>query len=173
MTISLAIMIVAICGSYVGISIIHLFNQKRAVSVIAKVVLGIYMCCLVVLTLLTASSFSANGLSIYKVTDAPWFGKDILLTFANVSKSDAITNLIMFYPMGYLISLLCKGSTKTKFLKGFVISILASFIIEFLQFALPILRAPSLSDLIFNSLSGLVGASAFVVIEKVFKKNKE
>ena len=172
MIISLHIIISIIILVYILISILHIINQKRNITLLFIIILSIYLICLIILTLCTASSLTSKGLSIKGVSGASWFGKDILLSFSGVTKSDAITNLIMLYPMGYLTALLCTGSLKRRFFKGVLAGVLTSFIIEFLQFALPILRAPSLSDLIFNSISALLGALMFLAINKLFHKTK-
>lgn len=165
-------LIIGLSGT-LGLSFIHIIfrNKPSLLKVITIILLVLYLICLTILTLVTNVSFSKNGVDITLIQSAPWFSKKILWTFSHLSLIDFLINIVMMYPLGYLIAILSKHNLACKIiLKTFAFSFLVSLCIESLQWTLPVLRNPTLSDIIFNSISGIIGSSCFIIIQKFIDK---
>ena len=61
----------------------------------------------------------------------------------------------MLFPIGFIVHVFCKNH---KFLKTILYSFLISLFIENYQFILPISRTTELTDLLFNTLGGVLSA---------------
>jgi glycopeptide antibiotics resistance protein len=76
-------------------------------------------------------------------------------------------NIAVFIPFGFFLS---ACSSKPKFLRLIVTTLLLSFAFEGIQFALAIGRS-DITDLLMNTLGGLIGIAAFYVLSKLFERN--
>ena len=91
--------------------------------------------------------------------------------FNLISKNiqDFIINILMFIPLGFLLTPLFKTHTV---LKTLLIGISFSILIEIMQLILPINRSPQLSDIVLNSLSCLIGIACFLLFRFIVAKLK-
>lgn len=80
----------------------------------------------------------------------------------HVSRSDLLTNILVYIPLGFLISSICsvKLGDGVRILLATVLGTLLSFFMESIQLFLPA-RSSSLVDLLLNMLSTLLGALAY------------
>jgi glycopeptide antibiotics resistance protein len=83
--------------------------------------------------------------------------------FYNFSFNNIFINLCMFFPLGMYFYVLCDK----KFIFSLLYCFLLSFFIESLQLILPIQRTPELTDLLYNSLSGVLGYYFLYFINKI------
>jgi glycopeptide antibiotics resistance protein len=81
--------------------------------------------------------------------------------------SELILNMVIFVPLGIYAGVLFKGRTFGKYLFVFFLS---SLIVEGLQFILRV-GIFDITDIITNTLGGIIGLMIFVAIEKVFNNS--
>lgn len=76
---------------------------------------------------------------------------------SRLDREDAIANVLLYIPVGLFAALLWRSKTWIVVrATGFVFAV--SFTIEFAQRALPLDRAATTHDVVFNTLGGLAGA---------------
>ncbi len=146
-------------------------NHPKLLNILPKIMLVMYSLLLVVLTTFTIDF--TNGFNMFLNLKGDWFSKD-LLTSLQTTTPDLILNTAMMLPIGYGVSHITKNNSAKKAINSVAISLALSLGIEFLQFMLPISRVPSVLDVILNSASGLIGAGAYLTVNKIINnKAKE
>lgn len=105
----------------------------------------------------------------------PWCAKSINWKFSHLSTFDIITNLVMLIPIGTFIVYFCHKKWKLLPLCIFLIFIglFCGFFIELSQFILPIPRSVQLSDIIFNSISVLIGGLLGLLLIQLTKPDNK
>ncbi|MBZ5858136.1 VanZ family protein [Flavihumibacter profundi] len=83
---------------------------------------------------------------------------------AKIDVSELILNIVVFVPLGIYAGVLFKGRTFVKYLFIFFLS---SLIVEGLQFILRV-GIFDITDIITNTLGGIIGLMIFKAIEKIF-----
>ena len=78
---------------------------------------------------------------------------------ALAKRADQLWNVLLFVPLGFLLAALCEGK---RTVHPFIMVVLASFTIEVTQF-LTRRGVFELSDLVLNSLGGLIGVLIIAV----------
>ena len=73
----------------------------------------------------------------------------------------------MFFPVAAFV---ISQTDKNMFLKTILISFVLSFIIEFLQFILPVYRTTEVFDIVTNTISGIIGFVYFYFVYFITKK---
>lgn len=91
-----------------------------------------------------------------------WFSLDLL--WFDFRLGNMFINLSMMFPIGFIVFVFAK---KNRFLKTILFAFLLSLFIEFYQFMLPIYRNTELTDIVFNTLSGLISATYYFVLSKL------
>lgn len=87
-----------------------------------------------------------------------------LVVNGKIDFSEIIMNLVIFVPLGIYVEILfSKWSTAKKFLLFFVISLIC----EVVQFIFAV-GASDITDIIDNTLGGIIGFLIFKVIDKLF-----
>lgn len=87
----------------------------------------------------------------------------------NFSKLDIFGNMILFIPLGIYINILIKD---IKISKSICIMTIISFIFECSQYVFGI-GASDITDIITNTIGGIIGVGIYIVIKKIFTdKNK-
>ncbi len=104
-------------------------------------------------------------------------GKTINWAFENLSSYDIIINLVMLFPLGMYIAYFIRHiRPMNSLLICWYIGFMVGFVLELLQFVLPISRSVQLSDAIFNMISlfmgGFVGTLFTSIATKIYKKEK-
>ena len=148
------------------ILIICLKNRPKALKISAIILSIIYFTLLFIGTTFKVY-IKNNSLVIYPDFTKKWFSLKFLLS--DFSLSNILINLTLLFPIGFIVYVFAK---KHRFLKTILFAFLISLLIEFYQFALPISRATELTDILFNTLSGLISATYCFILEKFgcFKK---
>ena len=130
---------------------------------LTRILFAVYFLILVWI-LLFKMSFSIDEL--YKnrsINIIPFMGS--VIVNGNIDTSEIINNIIVFIPIGIYVCMLKKDwSILKKISVGFFISLG----IEVLQFVLAI-GATDITDLIGNTLGGIIGIGVFYLFSKVFK----
>lgn len=94
--------------------------------------------------------------------------KDSVMLNQKIELSEIINNIIIFIPFGGLLGIIDK---KSSFLKKIVIILLFSLAIELSQFVFG-LGATDITDIITNTLGGIVGLLIYQLLKMLFKENK-
>ena len=135
-------------------------NRQRNLT---RILFAVYFLILVWI-LLFKMSFSIDEL--YKnrsINIIPFMGS--VIVNGKIDTSEIINNIIVFIPVGIYVCMLKKDwSILKKISVGFFISLG----IEVLQFVLAI-GATDITDLIGNTLGGIIGIGVFYLFSKVFK----
>ena len=130
---------------------------------LTRILFAVYFLILVWI-LLFKMSFSIDEL--YKnrsINIIPFMGS--VIVNGKIDTSEIINNIIVFIPVGIYVCMLKKDwSILKKISVGFFISLG----IEVLQFVLAI-GATDITDLIGNTLGGIIGIGVFYLFSKVFK----
>jgi len=100
-------------------------------------------------------------------SDQPWSPALALIPFHDYEVADALTNVVVFVPLGILIPLLMRRPSFWKVLSAMVVSLT----IELLQLAAQKLfsggHVADVNDFIWNTVGGVVGFAIFVVLLRV------
>ena len=107
---------------------------------------------------------------VYFDYNHPWFSMDFLPY--DFDLDNILINLFMFFPLGFIVYVF---EEKKCFSKTIIFALCLSILVELLQFTLPIRRFTEITDLIYNTLSGLISAAVceFLLKRGAFKSNKQ
>jgi glycopeptide antibiotics resistance protein len=92
---------------------------------------------------------------------------EFLIKYGKIDFGEIIMNIVIFVPLGIYAGILYK---RWSFGKNLFFFFLISLIIEGLQFILRV-GAFDITDIITNTLGGIIGLMIFIAIEKVFKNS--
>lgn len=159
---------------FASIPVIHiaLKNNPKALNIVSKIMLALYMLATITFTM-TQVSIGQQNIIVNFAATGDWFSKVFDFSLANIQLKDFLINIALTYPIGYAVATNSKSSGKG-ILYGLAAGFATGLMIEILQFSLPVNRYPSLSDIILNSFSGLIGSTACVATSKIYDavKNK-
>ena len=110
--------------------------------------------------------FSFSGLPAIRNINLIPFGESVIVN-GKISFTELIKNVIVFIPFGILISVL---RDKETFIKKIIPIVLTSLLFEVLQFIFGI-GASDITDVINNSLGGVIGIAIAFGISKIFKNS--
>lgn len=143
---------------------IFLKKHHKALKICAGVLFCVYLGLLFIGTTATINIKNSN-LIINLNFNEPWFSLDF--DWFETSKTNVLINLFLLFPLGFVVYTF---SEKHQFLKTVLFSLLLSIIIELYQFILPVHRNTELSDIIFNTLSGVISAAYCELLKKIISK---
>lgn len=106
---------------------------------------------------------SLEAINLRSINLVPFAGS--LIVNNRVDISEIILNVVVFAPFGIYLCML-KG--EWSFIKKVVPIFLASLVFETLQYIFAI-GASDITDLIGNTLGGIIGIAVFVLLSKIFK----
>ncbi|MFL8709297.1 VanZ family protein [Clostridioides sp. GD02377] len=106
---------------------------------------------------------SLEAMNLRSINLVPFAGS--LIVNNRVDISEIILNVVVFAPFGIYLCML-KG--EWGFIKKVVPIFLASLVFETLQYIFAI-GASDITDLIGNTLGGIIGIAVFVLLSKIFK----
>lgn len=127
-------------------------NHQKALKITTIVFSVVYFVFLFIGTTCVLN-VSIDNFSIGFDFTKPWF-KFYFILF-ELAPSNTFINLSMFLPLGFIVYVFAE---KKQFKKTIIFAICLSLFVEFYQFALPIYRNTELTDILFNTLSGLISA---------------
>jgi len=88
---------------------------------------------------------------------------------APIGRKDALDNLLLFIPVGFFAMLWWRSKARpVVWAAGLAFSV--SFVIEMAQWVLPINRAASIHDVMFNTLGGFAGALGAVFVVSLVER---
>lgn len=157
--------VVNVCNFYIILikmkGLFRMVDKKQ--RNLTKILFAVYFFILIWI-LLFKMSFSLDEL--YKdrsINLIPFLGSAIVN--GKIDTSEIINNIIVFIPVGIYI---CMLKENWSILKKISVSFFISLSIEVLQFILAI-GATDITDLIGNTLGGVIGIGIFYLFSKVFK----
>lgn len=168
----LACAIVGVFYILATILLVAFFNHDKIVKTLAIVFASLYIL-LLIIGVFSDCSIEAGKVFIAFKPVTIWGGKTINLRFWHFSKIDFIINLVLLAPIGEVLVLaLIKNNNNIKkiFLILFICGLCAGLFIETVQFFIPYNRSVQLSDVIFNTISMMLGGGAYILLLKLFKK---
>lgn len=133
-----------------------------------KITLSLLIVYLLVLTwiIVFKLQFSFSGLPVIRNINLIPFGESVIVN-GKISFTEIIQNVLAFIPFGILISVL---RDKETFIKKIIPIVLTSLLFEVLQFIFGI-GASDITDVINNSLGGIIGIAIVFCISKIFKNS--
>ncbi|MBY2478519.1 VanZ family protein [Clostridioides difficile] len=139
--------------------------MKTRESNITKVLFIVYIIILtwIILFKMQFDITSLEAMNLRNINLVPFAGS--LIVNNKVDISEIILNVVVFVPFGIY---LCMLKEEWSFLKKVVPIFLASLIFETLQYIFAI-GASDITDLIGNTLGGIIGIAIFVLLSKIFK----
>ncbi len=87
-----------------------------------------------------------------------------------VAVQDAVENLVLYLPVGFFAALVWR-TRRHPVVWATGLSLAVAFSIESAQWILPINRAASVHDVLFNTFGGIVGATIGVASERVMRRS--
>ena len=141
-------------------------KNKKHLQTAVKLLSIVYFCFLAI-GVLGKIDLSNGNFSVTFETTNKWldFNKFTVYSFGTFN---VLINLYMLLPVG-AIGYACFD--EHKFAKTIALSFFISLFIETLQLILPVARSVELTDLLYNTLSGIIGYCLFALISK-FQKHK-
>jgi hypothetical protein len=89
---------------------------------------------------------------------------------SRVDVQDALPNLVLFLPVGFFAALRwCSKARPIAWVAGLAFSL--SLSIELAQWVLPINRAASIHDVLFNTVGGVIGAMAGILVARLARES--
>ena len=152
LTIILAILAFILMVVLPTVILIMLKKHKKALKITAIIFAVVYF-----ILLFIGTTFKFKFKSDFVLINADFSGDWFSMRFLPYSFAtrNVLINLAMMFPIGFLVYIF---SNKNRFLKTILYAFLLSLFIEFYQFMLPISRTTELTDLLFNTLSGMISA---------------
>lgn len=138
--------------------------MKRKENYLTKVLFIFYIFALIWI-ILFKMQFSFKGLVTSRSINLIPFGESMMVN-GMIDVKEIIANVLIFIPFGIYISMLKSEWTFIKKVgSGFIIS----FAVEILQFIFAI-GASDITDIIGNTLGGIIGIGIFYAFYKVFRE---
>lgn len=142
-----------------------IFRNNKKVIRVGTIILSIVYFSFLFVGFLGEVALRDNVLTITLPFNGKWFKAHRFLIY-NFGLDNVLVNIALFFPMAFISFIFCK---KHKFVKTILLSFILSVLVEFLQFALPVMRIVELTDLLFNTLGGIVGACYVMTLFKLLK----
>ncbi len=143
---------------------ITLQNKPRVLKIYAIVLSVVYFILLFIGTTFSVKLINKN-LVINPDFSHGWFSMSFL--GFDFSITNTLINLALLFPIGFIIFTFAK---KHKLLKTILFTFIISVFIELYQFILPVPRTTELTDILFNTLSGLISGLYCLFLEKITRK---
>ena len=140
-----------------------MFNSKRQRNM-SYVVFGIYIILLIWLILFKFTTNFSELDYIRSINFMPFGGS--LITNGRIDIKEIVYNVLVFVPLGVYVGVF---KPTWPFLKKAIPSLCLSLLFEILQFVFAI-GASDITDLIGNTLGGVIGIFIFLFFNKIFKK---
>lgn len=142
------------------ILILSLKNHPKALKISAICLAVIYFALLFIGTTFRISIRNGN-LSVYPDFSRQWFSMNFLIS--SFHPVNLTINIILLFPLGFIVFFCTK---QHPFFKTIIFTFLLSLFIELYQFILPVPRTTELTDLFFNTLSGVLSGLYCKLLQK-------
>jgi len=159
----LAIALVGLFAVVLPIVLFFAIKKDKPRKIVFAVLLGVF---LIVLGFGVFGNVTIGGgfVTLDLVARGEWFNASSFIYY-NFGLQNVCLNLFMFIPVGIACYVLLNRSLW----KTILVSLALSVLIEFGQFSLPVARTVELTDLVYNTLSGMIGF-AFVWVFDLIKR---
>lgn len=144
-----------------AVLIIFVKNRKHLQFCIK--ILSIAYFCILCVGVLSKIEFNGNTVLVTVETKSGWFDTN-KFSFYSFGTFNILINLYMLLPVG-AIGYVCFD--ENKFLKTTALAFLISLLIETMQFIFPVARSVEFTDIVYNTLSGMIGYLTFYLIGKL------
>ncbi len=158
---TIAIIIAAVCVIVVPTVLLLAIKSDKKIKVITYIAISLFF---VVLAcgVLGKISIGKDVVSVSFDFSNYWADKAIHWDF-NIDKTDLLLNIFMLIPIG-AFSVVRLKNKKLSILFGLILGLLTGFVIESVQYILPVYRSVQLSDIVLNGISGLIGAIYYYLV---------
>jgi VanZ family protein len=152
---------VAVAAGAVVVAISRRGAADRGVIIDRLVMVGL-LAALSAVAVLTLQPLGGTGF------DAP--RAPTLNPLSRIGRKDALDNLLLFLPVGFFAALWWRSRLRpVVWAAGLAFT--ASFTIEMTQLVLPINRAASIHDVMFNALGGFLGGMVALFVVRLVRKS--
>lgn len=163
----------ALVAYFVPPFLVLLIKNKKAQNILLWILFGVYIC---VLLIGVWGKIDVGKKFVYVNFDFSkgWANKSVSFSFKNLTTFDIAVNLIMFMPVGFVVWF--KTQNKKcwfKILLLLTVGLCCGLFVEFTQYILPVPRSVQLSDVVFNTISVLVGGLLCALYLLPFKHKSE
>lgn len=140
-------------------------KNKKALMICVKTLCIVYFCLLAVGVFGKIDMQNGNFIVTFE-TNGSWFDFKKFTPYS-FGTFNVLINLYMLFPIGAIgvVSL-----QNHKLIKTALLSFCISFFIESMQLILPIARSVEITDLVYNTISGVIGYCFFAIMLKICKK---
>ena len=121
---------------------------------------------LLVWIILFKMAFSLEGLPHIRNINLIPYGASVIVN-GSLDKSELVNNIIIFLPLGLYLGML---SRRGKFWRNIAVIVGISLVLEICQYILAV-GSTDITDLINNTIGGVIGLLIFFVLSKLFGKN--
>lgn len=144
------------CFFVLPVLLVCLIKNKKVLNTIIWSVFGFYLLCLIL------GVWAKVGITRTKITISldysyGFCSESIRWGFNRLGFFDVWINLVMLIPVGVMLAFYSKKNFVKTLCWSLVIGLLLGFVIEAVQFILPVKRYIQLSDVVFNSISVVLG----------------
>ena len=158
------------CYLVLPLVVVLVIKDKKTLKVAIKCLLIVYLCILII-GVWARVDITREAVKISFDYSKGWANKSINWGFYNLKLFDVFVNLILLVPLGLSYAILLETtSVKTIITKLFLLGFFAGFIIEVGQYILPVKRSVQLSDVVFNTISVVIGGIIGVFYKRLANK---
>lgn len=148
--------IALVCYFVLPLALILTIKNIKTLKIVTRVLAVVYAVILVI-GVWSRVSVRDGVVNISFDYSQGFLSKEISWGFSSLSFVDVALNLVMLIPVGIIFSVLSPEPIKMQLIWSFVIGLSLGIIIELGQFMLPVRRSVQLSDVLFNTLSVILG----------------
>lgn len=157
--------------------ILRLTFKNKKVTIILLSIMATLFSIVLFIGVFTKVTVTQDVIKISLNSKGHWASETINFNIFNLSTFDLCVNTIMLIPFGVILALALNYRNKKMpfwklLLLLFLCGILFGFMIELIQFILPIERAIQLSDVFLNAISCVIGGLYFTALLKIKKEVK-
>ena len=163
------ILIVGIISYFVVPFVLLVCKRNKSTSILIWILFAIFIAILLCGVL---SKYKISGENYILYFDFQYYTeKAINWRFWNVGVVDLIINIVMLIPIGQVVAYFAKTESRFKVLGALaLVGLGVGLTIETLQYVLPINRSVQVSDVIFNTISVVLGGLNVWLYECIIKK---
>lgn len=150
------LIIALVCYFVVPFLVILFVKNERALKIFTWIIFSIYLVILLI-GVWTRVSIKNGVVNISLDYSYGFFNKSVSWGFLKLTAFDIAVNLIMLLPVGVVYCIIKPMKFPKQLLKGLILGLILGICIELGQFILPVQRSVQLSDVVFNTISVIVG----------------
>lgn len=167
---TIAVFVVALLAYFVVPIFVLLIKNKKAQNIVLWALFGIYVCILLV-GVWGKIDVGKDFVFVDFDFSKGWANKNVSFSFKNLTTFDIAVNLIMFIPVGFVVWFKTtnrKCWCRILLLVG--VGLCCGLFVEIAQYILPVPRSVQLSDVVFNTISVMIGGLICALYMLLFKR---